>query len=726
MVSWYQASERSRSRADLTRRQVRGALLSAPSSSPSSPYSRPAGGGAGGRRKFGSSRAAEQAAAAAAKMSPLKGRSLRLSYVHGGRGHGGAPSVVTASPTTTAAGSRAVVVPANRDRPGSGASASASASDQDGAEPRPPPSRWSAGRPSASPLSDRRVVLDPLTAEAVKIEVLDLRLPASVYAVARALAGCPQVTLLHGQGRSSDGGDGGDTCNVRPRPGGMDGGDTGLGGEEGEGEVFANNENFNYHCHCHQSADDCTHTDSEEETAAERTDRRIGQLRAALRTLAARVGSVTRVVESWDEARAALSEVVAFPPDGCDCEYEQGGAGGKQRRGVATTGGGAEGGNTVEDDDDLDELEREQRALEQGSGRGGEGGIIVPVPSSSTTTTNKRRRIGTVSSLIHRRSTTTPSSSGKLGRVCRSTKRTITKAVRGARSSSAIAGTCSTARRNFLSKASYAKMLMQRGQLERMRKFKVLTSTVVPPPMVAVVPPPTVGWTMGEEEGAMGGKATEQEEEEQQQQRQQKQREAEAAAQARRARAIAALSGLARLDHLADQRLVEAEQVARARIDAEAARQDAEMAAREQAEEEAAAAAAAQANRASTLLRDLTDDEADIVREAIYGIGRPDEILATSDTDSVQRQSLHKLQPGVWLNDEVIHYFLLMLARRDAELAAKEPGRKRCHFFKSFFITKLLDEAGGYNYKNVKRWSRKVPGKDIFALDKIFFPGECG
>lgn len=256
---------------------------------------------------------------------------------------------------------------------------------------------------------------------------------------------------------------------------------------------------------------------------------------------------------------------------------------------------------------------------------------------------------------------------------------------------------------------------MQQGQLERMHRFKVLTSTVVPPPMVSVVPPPSES-LMGEK-GAMEEEETEEE--------RQKQREAAEAAAEARAKAIAALSGLAHLDHLADQRVVEAEQLARARVDAETARQDAEMAAREQAEAEAEAAAAAQANRASTLLRDLTDEEAEIVRDAIYGIGRPDEILATSDTDSVQRQSLHKLQPGVWLNDEVIHYFLLMLARRDAELAAKQPGRKRCHFFKSFFITKLLDEAGGYNYKNVKRWSRKVPGKDIFALDKIFFPGEC-
>ena len=74
-------------------------------------------------------------------------------------------------------------------------------------------------------------------------------------------------------------------------------------------------------------------------------------------------------------------------------------------------------------------------------------------------------------------------------------------------------------------------------------------------------------------------------------------------------------------------------------------------------------------------------------------------------------------------NDEIIHYFFIMLANRDAQRASANNGR-RCHFFKSFFITKLLDEGvtNRYNYSNVKRWSRNVPGKDVFSLDKIFIP----
>jgi Ulp1 family protease len=70
-----------------------------------------------------------------------------------------------------------------------------------------------------------------------------------------------------------------------------------------------------------------------------------------------------------------------------------------------------------------------------------------------------------------------------------------------------------------------------------------------------------------------------------------------------------------------------------------------------------------------------------------------------------------------WLNDEVIHYFLIMLANRDEEMCRNDPNRKRSHFFKSFFITKLLNEGhanpamdGKYQYTNVKRWSKQVPG----------------
>jgi sentrin-specific protease 1 len=133
--------------------------------------------------------------------------------------------------------------------------------------------------------------------------------------------------------------------------------------------------------------------------------------------------------------------------------------------------------------------------------------------------------------------------------------------------------------------------------------------------------------------------------------------------------------------------------------------------------------------KAASLMRPLTGNEQQIVKEAMYGMGPSNQVIAKSGADSVQRGSIQTLQPGQWLNDEVIHYFYEMLTKRDEEMCHNDSSRKRCHFFKSFFITKLLNEGnsnpdldGKYEYNNVKRWSKKVPGKDIFNLDKIIFP----
>jgi sentrin-specific protease 1 len=132
----------------------------------------------------------------------------------------------------------------------------------------------------------------------------------------------------------------------------------------------------------------------------------------------------------------------------------------------------------------------------------------------------------------------------------------------------------------------------------------------------------------------------------------------------------------------------------------------------------------------SRILGLLTGEEQQIVKEAMYGMGPSNEVIVKSGADSVQRGSIQTLLPGQWLNDEVIHYFYEMLAKRDEEMCQHDPSRKRCHFFKSFFITTLLNQGhsnpdldGKYDYQNVKGWSeRVVPGKDLFNLDKFVFP----
>lgn len=133
--------------------------------------------------------------------------------------------------------------------------------------------------------------------------------------------------------------------------------------------------------------------------------------------------------------------------------------------------------------------------------------------------------------------------------------------------------------------------------------------------------------------------------------------------------------------------------------------------------------------RAQQLLRPLSEEERQRILDAMdERLGRDDDIVAENGVDNIQRKSLRTLRPGEWLNDEVIHYFLGTLAKRDAQICAEQPGRARSHFFKSFFMTKLRNEGdetgkhGVYEYRNVKRWSKNVPGKDIFKLDKIIFP----
>jgi len=78
------------------------------------------------------------------------------------------------------------------------------------------------------------------------------------------------------------------------------------------------------------------------------------------------------------------------------------------------------------------------------------------------------------------------------------------------------------------------------------------------------------------------------------------------------------------------------------------------------------------------------------------------------------------LRPGVWLNDEVIHAYFVLLQKRENNRTCRT---NRSHFFKSFFLTLLFDEGktNSYKYNNVKSWSKQVQGQDIFGLDKIIF-----
>ncbi|CAK4099292.1 unnamed protein product [Aphanomyces euteiches] len=109
---------------------------------------------------------------------------------------------------------------------------------------------------------------------------------------------------------------------------------------------------------------------------------------------------------------------------------------------------------------------------------------------------------------------------------------------------------------------------------------------------------------------------------------------------------------------------------------------------------------------------ELPPEDESVVDHALHG-GAMGEVLLQKFNVDVTRNLLQSLQPTTWLNDEIVNFWFQMLAERDASL--KRPLKS--HFFNSFFFSKVSE--GGYNYINVRRWTRKI---DLFSMDKIFVP----
>jgi DNA-directed RNA polymerase subunit L len=97
----------------------------------------------------------------------------------------------------------------------------------------------------------------------------------------------------------------------------------------------------------------------------------------------------------------------------------------------------------------------------------------------------------------------------------------------------------------------------------------------------------------------------------------------------------------------------------------------------------------------------------------------PDNVLATLSGSSafVTHRSLHTLQDGKWLNDEVMNYYVDLMAKQNKEADC----RPKCGIVNSFFYAKLMEGGGEATYKNVKRFSKKR-NIDVFDIDKLIVP----
>eukprot|EP01084_Bolivina_argentea_P301643 520444_1 len=86
------------------------------------------------------------------------------------------------------------------------------------------------------------------------------------------------------------------------------------------------------------------------------------------------------------------------------------------------------------------------------------------------------------------------------------------------------------------------------------------------------------------------------------------------------------------------------------------------------------------------------------------------------------------LEPGQWLNDEVMNFYMSLLQDRNLKRRQNNKKYVRALFMNTFFFTKL--SSNSYNYKSVKRWTKKAKLvkkgclnlNNIFELDKFIFP----
>ena len=91
--------------------------------------------------------------------------------------------------------------------------------------------------------------------------------------------------------------------------------------------------------------------------------------------------------------------------------------------------------------------------------------------------------------------------------------------------------------------------------------------------------------------------------------------------------------------------------------------------------------------------------------EDMFESGSGEDVLVNKYNVAMKRKKLRCLRDGTWLNDEVINFYMKILQ----EYAdTRDEVSQSVHIHNSFFFSKLCREKGGYNYKHVRRWTRKV------------------
>lgn len=110
-----------------------------------------------------------------------------------------------------------------------------------------------------------------------------------------------------------------------------------------------------------------------------------------------------------------------------------------------------------------------------------------------------------------------------------------------------------------------------------------------------------------------------------------------------------------------------------------------------------------------------TQQEAEVKRLLT---GPNSQVLIDKYNIEIRREDLKRLNPGQWLNDELINFYLQLLSEK-----SKKNTVSPCHFFNSHFYSLLTAQDTGFFYNRVAKWTKSV---DIFSLAKVIFPVHVG
>jgi len=129
---------------------------------------------------------------------------------------------------------------------------------------------------------------------------------------------------------------------------------------------------------------------------------------------------------------------------------------------------------------------------------------------------------------------------------------------------------------------------------------------------------------------------------------------------------------------------------------------------------------------AREFLKPLTKAKLEAVRKAF--LARDNQVLASGTfvgqgALDATGKDIASLRTGTWLNDEVANFAIGLLSARAHKSMPEGTTQPKVHFFSTFFINKLFQDSGKYEYSNVRRWTLAKKLKyDVLRCEKIYVP----